>query len=71
MFDLTTAFYHNNYWFDDNGNRITESEYNKILSASTWGEIDPNDLILDDDGADLNFYPEDMTFAEYVSGIKF
>lgn len=83
-FDLNSAIYLNGYWFDNDGNRITDSEYNKILSASTWGEVDPDLLELDDPGqipyddvigdrdrADLNFYPEDMTFAEYVSGIKF
>lgn len=81
-FNINTAMFVMGMWTDEDGNRISENEYNKILSASTWGEIDPDLLDLDDPGqipyddvigdrADLNFYPEDMTFAEYVSGIKF
>lgn len=105
-FNINTAMFVMGMWTDEEGNRISENEYNKILSASTWGEIDPDLLDLDDPGqipyddvigdrdhdsdrgyrADymhpaqmeaamdalgLNFYPEDMTFAEYVSGIKF
>lgn len=96
-FDLNSAMLVHGMWTDESGNRITDSEYHQLLSASTWSEIDPDLLELDDpgqipyddvigdradymhpaqmeaamDALSLDFYPEDMTFAEYVSGIKF
>ena len=75
-FDLNSAIYLNGYWIDDNGNRITESEYFKILSASTWSEIDPED-ILDDNGYTKTEiesiraeFPFEEDFREYVMGIN-
>lgn len=64
MFDINTAMFIQNMWMDGFGNRITDNEYNQLLSASTWNENE------EDIRADLNFYPEDMTFEEYVMGIK-
>lgn len=63
MFDLSTATYLNGYWYDESGNRISDSEYNQLLSASTWSEIDPDDLILDEDRAETDF-------REYIMGIN-
>lgn len=75
-FDLNSAMFVNGMWTDNDGNRITESEYFQILSASTWNEIDPED-ILDDNGytkteiesirAD---FPFEEDFREYVMGIN-
>ena len=61
-FDLNSAIYLNGYWFDNDGNRITDSEYNKLLSASTWSEIDPELLEVD--------HRADKDFREYVMGIN-
>lgn len=64
-FDINTSFYHNGYWFDEEGNRITDSEYAKLLSASTWNDLDPNDLIVDDEELRA-----DRDFREYIMGIN-
>lgn len=80
MFDLTTAEYVHGMWMDEEGNRITENDYNRLLSASTWNDdseddradyMHPAQMEAAMDALGLDFYPEDMTFAEYVSGIKF
>ncbi len=64
-FDINTAMFVMGMWTDEDGNRITDSEYNKILSASTWNEIDPNDLIIEEDHDRA-----EIDFREYIMGIN-
>lgn len=72
-FNINTAEYisHFGCWIDDNGNHISENEYYKLLSASTWDEIDPDLIDLDDPGQVP--YEESLSeeaFAEYIMGIN-
>lgn len=72
-FDLNSAIYLNGMWIDNNGNRITESEYYQMLSASTWNDLDPEDLIIEEDDRDHDNdlgIRADQDFREYVMGIN-
>ena len=75
-FNLDTAMFVRGMWTDEDGNRVTDSEYNQLLSASTWNEIDPEEL-LDEAGytrAEIEMarteHPFEDDFREYVMGIN-
>ena len=75
-FNINTAMFVMGMWTDEDGNRITDNEYAKLLSASTWDEIDPADL-LDESGytrTEIEMiradYPFEEDFREYIMGIN-
>lgn len=57
QFDIETAVYINGYWYDNSGNKVSDSEYAKLLSAATWNDDDPNEIT------------DEREFINYVNGL--
>lgn len=69
-FNLDTAQFVMGMWTDEEGNRITDSEYNQILSASTWNDLDPEDLFDDPGQVPYEETLSEDDFREYIMGIN-